>query len=69
MNTDTKNEHELITKIEEILKDFKNFHKPVVNESGDIIIKRNLKSERNNVSILANIFKEIIKNDVKKNRV
>ena len=69
MSTYTKIENELITKIEKILKDFEDFKRPCVNNNGDIIIKKKFKRERNNSSILVNIFKEIIKNDVKKNRV
>ena len=69
MSTYTKIENELITKIEKILKDFEVFKRPYVNNDGDIIIKKKFKRERNNASILVNIFKEIIKNDVKKNRV
>ena len=70
MKTHTKIENELITKIIEILKDFKDFEKPSVNNNGDIIIKKKyIKRESNNVSVLTNIFREIIKNDVKKNRV
>ena len=69
MNTYTKIENELITKIEEITKDFEDFKRPHVNNDGDIIIKKKIKRESNNASILVNIFKEIIKNDVKKNRV
>ena len=41
-----------------------------VKNNGDIIIKKKpTKTKTNNPSILANIFKEMIKNDVKKNRV
>ena len=70
MNVRTKIENELITKIIEILKDFKDFEKPSVNNNGDIIIKKICnKRENNNVSILTNIFREMIKNDEKKNRV
>ena len=69
MSTHTKIEKELIRKIEEILKDFRDFQKPSVNNNGDIIIKKIFKSKNNDVSILTNIFREIIKNDVKKNRV
>ena len=69
MSAQTKIENELMTKIEEILRDFKDFEKPFVNNSGDIIIKKRFKSKNNDASILTNIFREIIKNDVKKNRV
>ena len=70
MNAHTKIENELINKIIEILKDFKDFEKPSVNNNGDIIIRKKLiKRKTNDSSILTNIFKEMIKNDVKKNRV
>ena len=70
MNINTKINNNLISKIEKVLRDFQNFDKPFVNNNGDIIIQKKItKRETNNVSILTNIFKEIIKNDVKKNRV
>ena len=62
-----KTEDDLITKISEILKDFKDYKKPYVRKNGDIIIKKKfIKKESNDISVLTNIFKEIIKNDVKK---
>ena len=67
MNEHIKFENELITKIIEISRDFQDFEKPSINKNGDIIIKRkNIKRENNNASILTDIFREIIKNDVKK---
>ena len=70
MNINTKIENDLISKIEKVLKEFQNFDKPFVNNNGNIIIKKKItKRKTNNISILTNIFKEIIKNDVKKNRV
>ncbi len=70
MYSNTKNKNELIYKIDKILYDFKDFEYPIVNKNGDIIIKKkSTVKKNNNSSILANIFKEIIKNDVKKNRV
>ena len=70
MNTHKKNENELITKIIEILKDFQDFDKPSINNNGDIIIKKKyIKRENYNIPVLTNIFKEIIINDIKKNRV
>ena len=70
MNIHTRIEDALITKIIEILKDFQDFEKPSLNNNGDIIIKKKIIKRKNkNISILTNIFKEIIKNDVKKNRV
>ena len=65
-----KDDHELIIKINLILNDFENFEKPFVNDKGDIVIRNkiNRKSKRNNY-ILTNVFKEIIGDDIKKNRV
>ena len=70
MYTRTKIEKSLINKIKEILNDFKDFEQPFENYNGDIIIRKKLiKRKTNDSSILTNIFKEMIKNDVKKNRV
>ena len=66
----TEIEKKLIDKIDEILNDFEDFEQPFINNSGDIIIRKKLiKRKTNDSSILTNIFKEMIKNDVKKNRV
>ncbi len=46
MNTYTKIENELITKIEEITKDFEDFKRPHVNNDGDIIIKKKKLKEK-----------------------
>ena len=69
-NSIKKDEHELINKINLILNDFENFEKPFVNDRGDIVImnKINRKSKRDNY-ILTNVFKQIIGDDIKKNRV
>ena len=69
-NSIEKNDHELINKINLILNDFENFEKPFVNDRGDIVImnKINRKSKRDNY-ILTNVFKQIIGDDIKKNRV
>ncbi len=70
MDTRTEIEKSLINKINEILNDFEDFEKPFKNYNGDIIIRRKLiKRKTNDLSILTNIFKEMITNDVKKNRV
>ena len=65
-----KDDHELINKINLILNDFENFEKPFVNDQGDIVIinKINRKSKRDNY-ILTKVFKQIIGEDIKKNRV
>ena len=70
MKIKTRVENELITKIDKILDDFHDFDKPFLNNNGDIIIrKKTNKIVSKDISVLTNIFKEIIKNDVKKNRV
>ena len=65
-----KHEKELLKKIDYILRDFSDYEKATVNYDGDIVIKSkiNIKKEKKN-SILTNVFKEIIANDIKKNRV
>ncbi len=69
-NSIEKDDHKLINKINLILNDYKNFEKPFVNDRGDIVImnKINRKSKRDNY-ILTNVFKQIIGDDIKKNRV
>ena len=70
MNTLKKDENNLMTKIIKILNEFQDFEKPFVNKEGDIIIKKKFTVKKSNqTSILTNIFKETIKNDLKKNRV
>ncbi len=70
MDTRTEIEKSLINKINEILNEFEGFEQPYKNYNGDIIIRKKLiKRKTNDTSILTNIFKEMIKNDVKKNRV
>ena len=70
MNTLKKDENNLMTKIIKILNEFQDFEQPFVNKEGDIIIRKRLTIRKSNQSsILTNIFKEIIKNDLKKNRV
>ena len=60
----------LIKKINLILDDFENFDKPIFNDQGDIIIKSNkIRKNKKANSVLTNIFKQIISNDIKKNRV
>ena len=69
-NSIKKDDHELIKKITLIINDFENFEKPFVNDRGDIVImsKINRKSKSDN-NILTNVFKQIIGDDIKKNRV
>ena len=66
----TEIDNKLIDKIDEILNDFEDFEQPFINNNGNIIIRKKfIKRKTNDSSILTNIFKEMIKNDVKKNRV
>ena len=70
MKIKTRVENELITKIDKILDDFHDFDKPFLNNNGDIIIrKKTNKIISKDISVLTNIFKDIINNDIKKNRV
>ena len=69
-NSIEKDDHELINKINLILNDFENFEKPFVNDKGDIVIRNKInKKSRRDYYILTNVFKEIIGDDIKKNRV
>ena len=69
MYKQTEIEKSLINKINEILNDFEGFEQPFKNYNGDIIIRKKLiKRKTNDSSILTNIFRKMIKNDVKKNR-
>ena len=66
----SKIEEILIEKINLILKDFENFEEAKINLQGDITIKRKDTLKKTfNRSILTDVFKEIISNDIKKNRV
>ena len=68
MNIDKK--EELIKKLDLILCEFDEFDKAKINSKGDIIIKNKLSSNKNKQNLfLADIFKQIIANDIKKNRV
>ena len=63
-------EDQVLKKINLILAEFECYEKPLVNSNGDIIIKNKIvKAPNKEKLILTNIFKEMIKNDVKKNRV
>ena len=70
MYTRTEIEKSLIIKINKILNDYEGFEQAFKNYNGDIVIRKKLiKTKTNDSSILTSIFKEMIKNDVKKNRV
>tara|TARA_Y100000991_G_C21876786_1_gene307650 strand:+ start:525 stop:734 length:210 start_codon:yes stop_codon:yes gene_type:complete len=69
MNNDKVIENELIAKINKILNDFENFEQALIDENGNVTIKKKVnKKISKDVSILTHIFKEIIKKD-EKNRV
>lgn len=60
----------LIEEISLMLKKFDDFEKPETNFQGDIIIKRKNKLKKTkDRSILTEVFKQMISNDIKKNRV
>ena len=64
------NEKELLDKINRILDNFSEYEKGIINFNGDIIIKNKINNKKEKKdSILTNVFKEIIANDIKKNRV
>ena len=70
MNHSKKIEEKLVEKISIILKDFEDFEEAKINLQGDIIIKRkDTIKKKINSSILTDVFKQIISNDIKKNRV
>ena len=70
MKHSNKIEDELIAKINIILKDFENFEEAIINLQGDITIKKKDTLKKiNNRSILTDVFKQIISNDIKKNRI
>ena len=70
MNHSKKIEEKLVEKINIILKDFENFEEAEINLQGDITIKRKDTLKKTfNRSILTDVFKQIISNDIKKNRV
>ena len=70
MNNSRKIEDKLIQKLNIIIKDFEIYEEAKINLQGDIIIKKKntIKKTINN-SILTDVFKQIISNDIKKNRV
>ena len=70
MNNSKKVDDQLIEQINIILKDFNDFEKAKINLQGDIIIKRKITIKKiSDRSILTNVFKQMISNDIKKNRV
>lgn len=65
-----EDDDELIKKIGLILNDFEDFDKPFLNDQGDIIIRnKTIRRTKKENSVLTNVFKQIIADDIKKNRV
>ena len=70
MNNSKKVDNQLIEQINIILKNFNDFEKAKINLQGDIIIKRKITVNKiSDRSILTNVFRQMISNDIKKNRV
>ena len=68
MNKD-KIQDQVLKKINLILSEFNAYEQAFVDFRGDIIIKNKVKkTPKKEKLILTNIFKEIIANDIKKNR-
>lgn len=68
MNKD-KIEDQVLKKINLILSEFKDYEQAFLDFKGDIIIKNKVKkTPKKEKLILTNIFREIIANDIKKNR-
>ena len=68
MNKD-KIEDQVLKKINIVLSEFKDYEQAFIDFKGDIIIKNKVKiTPKKEKIILTNIFKEIIANDIKKNR-
>ena len=62
-------EEQVLKKINLILSEFKDYEQAFVDFKGDIIIKNKVKkTSKKEKLVLTNIFKEIIANDIKKNR-
>ena len=64
-----KIEDQVLKKINLVLSEFKDYEQAFVDFKGDIIIKnKDKKTPKKEKLILTNIFREIIANDIKKNR-
>ena len=70
MNKFKQVDDKLIEELNIILKNFDDFEEAKINLHGDIIIKRRNTSKRiKERSVLTDVFKQMISNDIKKNRV
>ena len=59
--------NDLLNKIDMIINDTENYEKAIKVNNGDILIRNKNKKKKD--SLLTNVFKEIIRNDIKKKRV
>ena len=59
--------HDLLNKIDIIISDTENYEKAITVNNGDILIRNKNKKKKD--SLLTNVFKEMIRNDIKKKRV
>ena len=59
--------NDLLNKIDMIIGDTENYEKAIKVNNGDILIRNKNKKKKD--SLLTNVFKEIIRNDIKKKRV
>ena len=70
MDNSTNENIELIKKINIVLNEFENFEKAEINPRGDIIIKNKInENNKSRETVLTNVFKHMINDDIKKNRV
>ena len=70
MNKFKQVEDKLIEELNITLKNFDDFEEAKINLHGDITIKRKNTSKKiKQRSVLTDVFKQIISNDIKKNRV
>ena len=70
MNKFKEVEDKLIEELNITLKNFDDFEDAKINLNGDITIKRRNTSKKiKERSVLTDVFKQMISNDIKKNRV
>ena len=56
--------NDLLNKIDMIISDTENYEKAIKVNNGDILIRNKNKKKKD--SLLTNVFKEMIRNDIKK---
>ena len=59
--------NDLLNKIDIIISDTENYEKAIKVNNGDIMIRNKNKKKKD--SVLTNVFREMIRNDIKKKRV